>query len=96
MAKSMLNPLTDTPTSLTQLTQSFMLQYMRAKGSDEEKAWFKELCNANALQRTNNLNGKPTQVLSLQPVRRAFAEKYFPQLLKKKQGKTFFDELNEL
>lgn len=96
MAKSILNPLTDTPTSLTQLTKNFMLQYIKAKGTDEEKAWFKELCNAHAVQRTNNLNGKTTKALSLQPVHRAFAEKYFPQLLRKKQGKTFFDELDEL
>lgn len=96
MAKSMLNPLTDTPASLTQLTEHFMLQYIRAKGSDEEKAWFKELCHANAVQRTNNLNGKTTKALSLPPVRRAFAEKYFPQLLRKKQGKNFFEELDDL
>ena len=40
MAKSNLNPLTDTPNSLTPITKDFMLGYIRAKATEEEKEWF--------------------------------------------------------
>ena len=97
MPKSNLNPLTDTPSTLTQVTQGFMLEYIKAKGSDEEKQWFKKLCNANIIKKKNGLTGEEVDALDTKVVRREFVAKYFPHLVKqKKKGVTFLDMVNEL
>ena len=97
MAKSNLNPLTDTPNSLTPITKDFMLGYIRAKATEEEKEWFKKLFNSNIVKKKNNLTGKETDTVDIKAVRREFAKKYFPHLLKaEKKGTSFLDLVNEL
>lgn len=98
MAKTKLNPLTDKPQNLTDITQDFMLEYMRKVATaTEEKEWFKKLCNDNVDTKVNNLTKEEVKVIKLKVVRKAFAERYFPTLVKaKKKGATFLDLVNNL
>ncbi len=97
MAKSNLNPATDTPSTLTEITQDFMLGYIKAKATEEEKQWFKKLCNDNIKKKKNNLTGQEVDTVDIKVVRHEFALKYFPNLIKtKKKGSTFLDLVNEL
>ncbi len=97
MAKSNLNPATDIPSTLTEITQDFMLGYMKLNATEEEKTWFKGLCNSNVKKKPNNLTGKEVNTVDIKVVRREFALKYFPNLIKpKKKGTSFLDLVNEL
>ena len=96
--KKELNPLTDTPEFLYQLTQDFMLGYMKQdKISKADKKWFVSLCKDN--KKKIKRGDAEFEVLDASPVRKEFAKKYFPNLIEKKKSgkkKSFFDELEEL
>ena len=99
-AKPTLNPLTDTPTSKTQITKPFMLAYMKSeKATTADKVWFKEIVADPAYQKEqiNQLTGKPYLDIDIPKVRKVFVERFYPNLaVKKKTNPTFIDEIKNL
>lgn len=99
-AKPTLNPLTDTPTSKTQITKPFMLAYMKSeKATPEDRAWFKAIVADPDYRREqiNQLTGKPYIDIDIPKVRKAFVERFYPNLAVKKKGKkTFIEEIENL
>ena len=96
--KKELDPKTETPKYLYQLTQKFMLGYIQQDSVPKaKKREFAKMCLANKKEVTR---GKTTfTVLDATPVRKWFAGEFFPDLLKKKKTKTepsFFDQIKEL
>ena len=97
MAKNNLNPLTDTPDTLTPLTKDFMLEYVKVKGTEEDKEWYKKVCNSNIVKKKNNFTGQETDGVDYKVVRHEFAKRFFPHLLKpQKKGVSYLDLVNEL
>lgn len=90
--------LTEKPTSKTQITKSRMLRYIKERGTEEDKAWFKTLCMKNMTKVKSNLDGKTREDINVKIVRDAFVTRFFGYLneTKKKEKKTFLDELKEL
>lgn len=89
-----LNPLTDEPTKKTELTKDFMLTYIKVKGTEEDKKWFKEEVKKYTVEKYINLKeGKKVKGLDLKPLRNEFADRFFPNLNKTKD---FFAEVDEL
>ena len=98
--KEALNPLTDKPQSLSDLTLNYMLGYIKAKGSKEDKKWYAEKVKSYWGKKFNNLSKKEIEaVTDIPALRRDFADRFFPNLLSKKRGKTkksYLDMVNEL
>jgi transposase-like protein len=78
--KTTLNPLTDTPANKTQITKDFMLAYVRAKGTQKDKAWFKELAHNCVIEKVNKLNNKKGQGFDMKKMRDEFVLRFFPNL----------------
>ena len=98
-AKPTLNPLTDTPTNKTQITKPFMLAYIKSElASEEDRAWYKALVAKHKVMKTTNLGGveKEYPDIDIPEVRKAFCERFFPNLVAKKKAKSFFDEVMDL
>ncbi len=98
-SKPTLNPLTDTPTNKTQITKPFMLAFMKSeKATDEDRRWFKALVTNpdNQKEQVNQLNGETYMDIDIPVVRKAFVDRFFPQLNAKKQSKSFIDEIADL
>lgn len=98
-AKKTLNPLTDKPTNKVEVTKPFMLAYMRQVASEQDKVWFKEIVSnpENQKEYTNQLNGTPYMDIDIPKVRKAFIDRFFPQLnAKKDKNKTFIDSILDL
>ena len=98
-AKKTLNPLTDTPSNKVEVTKPFMLAYMRQVANEEDKAWFKKIVSNpdNQKEYTNQLNGAPYMDIDIPKVRKAFIDRFFPQLnAKKDKNKTFIDSILDL
>lgn len=96
MAKTKLNPLTDAPSKMNDLTKDFMLQYIKTKGTEADKKWYKGICAENKIERENTLpttNGKKVSTYDFPVIRKAFAERFFPNLIK---TNSYEDELNSL
>ena len=96
--KKELDPKTETPEFLYQLTQKFMLGYIQQPSIPKEKQQeFARLCLDNKKEITR---GKASfTVLDPAPVRKWFAGEFFPELLKKKKTKSepsFFDQIEAL
>ena len=98
-----LNP----PANLTELNKESMLDYVIGKNSDEELSWFINLLDSNREKKEykfDTKNGKhkkgdELEGYNLPPIRKAFANRYFPKLLEKKEKKipdTFEKRLEEL
>lgn len=96
MAKISLNPLTDTPEKLTDLTKKFMLDYVKAKGTDKDKKWFQDLYKKHRIEKPDRLKPERTVVGidNIGEFRKAFAMRFFPQLIKIKQS--YDDEISQL
>lgn len=95
-SKPTLNPLTETPTNKTQITKPFMLAYIKSeKATDEDRKWFKELVSNpdNQEEKVNQLDGSTYIDIKIPVVRKAFVDKFFPQLNAKKKSKSFIDEI---
>lgn len=78
-----LDPLTEKPENKSDLTKTYMLGYIKAHGTDEDKAWFKELVRNNKVMKKSALDGKEYPQLDLAPTRQAFCERFFENILKK-------------
>ena len=56
MAKNKLNPITDKPETARDLTKDFMIGYIKAHGTAEDKAWYLALVqNTPKIEKKNNL-----------------------------------------
>lgn len=89
-----LNPLTDIPRRKTELTKDFMLAYIKAKGTEEDKIWFKEKVKQYTVEKDNKLRGeKKIKGLEITALRDEFAERFFPNLIK---SKDWFAEVENL
>ena len=98
-SKPTLNPLTETPTNKTQITKPFMLAYIKSeKATDEDRKWFKEIVSnpKNQEEKVNQLDGSTYTDIKIPVVRKAFVDKFFPQLNAKKKSKSFIDEIMDL
>lgn len=99
-AKKTLNPITDTPTSKTDITKPFMLAYMKSeKATAEDVAWFKSIVSDKKYQKeyTNRLNGEKYMDIDIPEVRKLFCQRFFPNLnAKKSKNKTFIDSIMDL
>lgn len=99
-AKKTLNPLTDTPTSKTDITKPFMLAYMKSeKATDEDRAWFKTVVGnpQNHKEYTNKLNGEKYMDINIPIVRKMFCERFYPNLtVAKKKSKSFIESIMDL
>lgn len=95
MKKTTLNPLTDKPENLTQVTKNFMLAYMQ-NVAPQDIEWFKKLCMENVKKEKNKLTGNEQDVIVIKDVRAKFVDRYFPNLANDKKNKSFLDLVNEL
>ena len=98
-SKPTLNPLTDTPINKTQITKPFMLAYIKCeKATDADRAWFKAIVldKDNQKEYKNQLNGELYWDIDIPKVRKAFCERFFPNLLEKKKTRSFLDDVRGL
>lgn len=96
-AKPTLNPLTDTPTNKTQITKPFMLAYIKSeKATDEDRKWFKALCVQYKEEKVNQFDQSTYMDINIPEVRKAFCERFYPNLVGKKQKVSFFDSIMDL
>ena len=99
-AKKTLTPLTDTPTSKTDVTKPFMLAYMKSeKATAEDREWFKKIVSDKKYQKeyVNKLNGGTYIDIDIPAVRMLFCERFYTNLtVKKTKNKTFIDSIMEL
>lgn len=100
-SKPTLNPLTDKPTSKTQITKPFMLAYIKCeKATDADREWFKEIVSnpANHKVYFDQIHQRDYTDIDIPKVRKMFCERFYPNLLarKKKENKTFIDEIMAL
>lgn len=98
-SKPTLNPLTDTPTNKTQITKPFMKAYIKSeKASAEDREWFKKIVSnpENQKEYKNQLDGKLYIDIDIPKVRKAFVDRFFPQLNEKKKSMSFIDDILSL
>lgn len=99
-----LNP----PKKLSDLNKDSMLEYVIAQNDDEALDWFIKLVDSNKIKKVRTMDSKNGSFkkgdvyedVDLPPVRRAFARRYFPALVEKKNKPTtkepsFTDKLEE-
>ena len=95
-----LNPLdpAQQPQNKTDITKDFMKAYMKAVASDEDKAWFKKIVSNpdNQKEYLDQLHGTTYTDIDIPKVRKAFVDRFFPNLNKKEGKKTFIDEMMDL
>ena len=86
------------PQFLYQLTQNYMLGYVKARGTKEDRVWYAKLGLAN--QKKVTRAGKDFEVLDIQKVREEFVKRFFPNLLERKKNgakkPTYKNELEAL
>lgn len=85
------------PKFLYQLTQSYMLKFVKERGNKEDRIWYAKLGLDSQKEVTRS--GKTFMVLDVTTVRNEFAKRFFPYLLEKKPSatkKSYTDELKEL
>ena len=94
MARQELNAKTDNPKTKNDLTKKYMLDYIKYRGTDEDKEWYIDLIEKNQKEKNNNLTGKSYVGTDLKKVREAFVKRFFPNLEKeKKSGTTYLDQV---
>lgn len=96
MAKPTLNPDIE-PSGLIEITQDFMFYYLKAKGTKEDKKWYINLCESKQEKSTNPITNETVLKLNTKAVRKEFALKFFPHLVKqKKKGQSYMDLVKTL
>lgn len=98
-SKPTLNPLTDKPTSKTQITKPFMVAYMKSdKVTDADIAWFKTVVSnpENQKEYKDQLHGTVYTEIDIPKVRQEFIKRFYPNLNAKKGKKTFIEEIMDL
>ena len=87
----------NTPTKKSELTKENMLDFMKDEPK-KDKEWFYKTMKSNTKKKKNNLTGEIIEGYDITKIRTLFAEKYFPDLNKKKPSNkpSFEDELEKL
>lgn len=99
MAKKVLNPMTDIPASLSDLSLDFMYDYIKEKGKKADKEWFLNKVKDLWGKKYNNLAKAEIECITDIPaLRRDFAERFFPNLnkRKKKKSESYLDKVKAL
>lgn len=98
--KKRLNALTDTPSSLSDLTLDYMYDYVKAKGTKADKVWFAKTVEGLWGKKYNNLAKAEIEgITDIPALRKEFADRFFPNLLdrkKKKDGESYLDKVKKL
>lgn len=90
------------PDKKSSITRDAMLTYIKTFGTDEDKAWFKELCKNNQVEKLNNLTKQKVMGFDIKEMRKAFINRFYPNAYKKdkkdtkSEAKSFLDEVNAL
>lgn len=93
MAKTKLNPITDKPDNARELTKDFMVGYIKAHGTDEDKAWYLALVkNTPKVKRKNNFTGEYMPTDDIATIRSEFIKRFMPQLQRKGKEKLSYEE----
>lgn len=83
------------PDKIVRITKDYMRDYIQYQANTEEnKAWYLALCKANTVDKMKD--GKTYKDINVSVVRKAFVDKFFPELLKKETEETYLDELEKL
>lgn len=95
-----LNPLdpNQQPQNKTDITKDYMKAYMKSVATEEDKAWFKKILSdpANSKEYLDQLHGTTYVDIDIPKVRKAFVDRFYPNLNKKQGKKTFIEEMMEL
>lgn len=84
------------PESKKEITKDFMKAFIKTKSQDEIK-WYIDLCKSNTVIRTCGLDDKEYNQPDFKKIRKAFVNRYFPELNKKKSAYvSYLDELESL
>lgn len=83
-----LNP----PKKLSDLNKESMLQYIIAQNDTEALSWFLDLCETHKIKKVRTMDARNGSFKKgdiyitedIAPIRKAFARKYFPNLVEKK------------
>ncbi len=98
MAKKEELSVKENPKYLYQLTQKYMLDYVRERGTKEDRIWYAKLGIDNQVSVTRA--GKTFDVLDVKTVREKFAERFFNYLLDKNNKNTkkpsYVEQLKQL
>ena len=89
-----LNAAKEDPKFLYHLTQKYMLDYVQKRGTVADQKWYYKLVLAN--KKKVERGGKTFDVLDQTKVRKEFAKKFFPDLLKKAKKDSYFDKIEAL
>lgn len=93
MAKNKLNPITDKPETARDLTKDFMIGYIKAHGTAEDKAWYLALVqNTPKIEKKNNLTKSTMMTDDIKKIREAFIDRFMPQLKRKPKEKKSYEE----
>ena len=93
-----LNPLTDVPTSRSDLSLTFMLGYVKEKGTKEDKDWYIKLVEKNIENKVCHLpqaKGKKTPTPNIAVIREEFCKRFFPQFVSTKKNQSYLDLVKE-
>ena len=99
MAKKVVDLKANPPKSIPNLTLQAMAHYVQNYCTKEDRIWYVNLCKTNVIEKKNNAN-ETTEGFDISKIRKAFAAKFFPELLKEKKAKTktqsYMDLLNSM
>ena len=100
MAKKVIDLKANPPKSIPNLTKDAMFHYVKNYGTKEDKVWYVNLCNANTIEKKNNLTNEMGEGLDISKIRKEFAKRFFPNLLEEKKTKSktksYMDLVNSL
>ncbi len=90
--------ISENPKYLYQLTQKYMLGYVKERGTKEDRIWYAKLGIENQIPITRA--GKTFDVLDIKTVREKFADRFFDYLLdnskKNTKKESYVDQLKKL
>lgn len=93
MAKTKLNPITDKPETARDLTRDFMLGYVKAHGTAEDKAWYLALVqNTPKVEKKNNITKQTMMTDDISTIRSQFIDRFMPQLKRKPKKRMSYEE----
>ena len=93
MAK--LNPVTQLPNTARDLTKDYIMGYIKAHGTAEDKAWYVALVSTTPkVKKINNLTKQEYETDDMKTIREKVIEKFFLHLKKKdkEENKLSYEE----
>ena len=87
MAKKIVDLKETPPKSIPNLTLQAMAHYVKNYCEKEDKVWYVNLCKSNVVAKKSG-EDQTTEGFDISKIRKEFAKKFFPELLKEKKAKT--------